>query len=102
MEEQRKINLEELDAIAGGTALTDIADKIKDRIKPGAGSLASAKENMAAVCGMGTVKAAKLASTNNGRTIEAYCPSCKKNTLFYLGSGAQAECSECGEVRLDM
>ena len=102
MAEQNKINLEELDKGAGGVALTDITDQIKTHLKPGSGTLASAKENMAAVCGMGTVKAAKMAPADNSRTIEAFCPECGKNTLFYLGSGAQAKCSECGYVRLDM
>ena len=62
------------------------------------------KENQASVCGMGTVKLQPAAGlgADGSRTVKAYCPICKKETKFYVGSGAQSRCSVCGNIRMDM
>ena len=94
-EKKKALDLQELENVAGGNSVTDIAGVVKERLTSELNIPASAKENMAAVCGSNTVKAA-------GRTVTAYCPKCGKNTLFYVGSGARGQCSVCGTVRTDL
>ena len=88
----KKINLEDVERIAGGVNSLSGTDAAADLIR---------KESQAAVCGMGTVKFGALAD-GSGQTVMAYCPVCRKKTKFYISSGAQSKCSECGNIRLDM
>jgi len=90
----QKIDLEELDNISGGVRSisgTEAADTVL-------------KENEAAVCGMGSVKALGLGDPAEGigKKVKAGCPVCGKKTWFYVSSGAQSRCSVCGYVRLDL
>ena len=88
----KKVNLEDMERIAGGVNSRSGTETAADLIR---------KESQAAVCGMGTVKIGALAGGSE-QTVKAYCPVCKKKTLFYVSSGAQSKCSKCGNVRLDM
>ena len=92
-EKKKALDLQELENVAGGRGLSDAVNTVKDKLGSEAGLPASAKENMAAVCGANTVKAA---------TVTAYCSKCGKNTPFYVGSGARGKCSICGTVRTDL
>lgn len=89
----QKVNLEELESVAGGVNIHASTDA--------AGELAM-KENQAAVCGMGTSKFGADLNAENSRTVKAYCSVCQKKTLFYISSGAQSKCSVCGTIRLDL
>ena len=88
----KKVNLEDMERIAGGVNALSGTEASADLVR---------KESQASVCGMGTVKIGALADGSR-QTVRAYCPVCKKKTEFYVSSGAQSKCSECGNVRLDM
>ena len=86
----QKINLEELNNVAGGVR-SATGKEVSDTVR---------RESQAAVCGMGSVKALGLDA--DGKKIKAACPVCGKKTDFYVSSGAQCKCSICGYVRLDL
>ncbi|MBO5521433.1 MAG: hypothetical protein J5973_07160 [Eubacterium sp.] len=91
----QKVNLEELESVAGGVNSLAGTEAAADL---------TARENQAAVMGMGTSKLVQGTGmgTENTRTVKAYCSVCGKKTMFYLGSGAQSKCSVCGNIRLDL
>ena len=90
----QKVNLEELESVAGGV----------NALGTEAAADLTARENQAAVMGMGTTKMTPSAGmgAENTWTVKAYCSVCGKKTMFYLGSGAQSKCSVCGNIRLDL
>ena len=94
-EEKKVLNLQELEDVAGGNGIADVAGVVKERLSSGLSIPASERENMAAVCGKNTVKI-------EARTVTAYCSKCGKDTMFYVGSGARGKCSVCGTERTDL
>ena len=101
MEEKKmnKLEIDELKNVAGGL---NVADAVSDPAIARMQSELVAKENAAAVAGMGLEKRGAIQGDMNGGAVRAYCPVCKKETSFRVSSGARSMCLICGNVRLDL